>query len=186
VIAGILASGAMVHVWIVLFIQSGHRTGAEMTYQIDDSGLVQLRPKHPDLRIAFDQIASANEDKQWLIIRSRIDGKVMMVYRKVNDYGKLRQIVGEHHKILTGQPIRKNTYFAAARLAALVIAWALFLLPGNTRLRYAAAVAVVVFLAWASPAYWKLCHRVSRLRAAVGLGAAWACAIYLLVAYWSR
>jgi len=187
VIAGILASGAMLHAGLVLIHQGARRAGAEMTYQIDDSGLVQSRSKHPDLRIAFDQIASVIERKDWLIICSRIQGQEMMVYRRVNDYDKLRHIVSEHHEILTGhQPIRKNTYFAAARLIGIITAWALFLLPGNAQLRFAAAAAVVVLFAWASPAYWNLCRRASRLRAAAGLGAAWATTIYLLLAYWPR
>jgi len=180
----IVGCGGMVHASIVLIYWAGRWGARQLTFQLDETGITSLRPSHPSNRIAYSQIERIIEQGYWLEIIPKIGAQRMLVPRAVNDYDQLRSLLIQHHDISTRRPkITRKLLFAVARLGATAAAWAVYLLARNRQLEFASAAIIFIVLGWISPAYWKLCSRGSRWRAAVGLGAVWGAAVYLIVTH---
>ncbi len=158
--------------------QSLRRAERQMVFVLDEQGITRKRPRFPDIRIDFSEIATLGEELRWLVICSAEPRRKIAIPNEVKGFDEIRAELAKHHT-LSARAGLPRTSIALPTIA--VLSWAALFFFRDGRVAIPAGIVAMTSLAIGSHRLWLLLRRGPKRQALwVCLSAVWFSAILLI------
>jgi len=154
-----------------------HAAEHQMSFVLDDSGVVLRRRGHPDVKISFSEMRSVSEEFGRLIIRTGEPVKKIAAPPTVGGY----EIIRTELQRRIALPSRRGFPFRMPALLAIsVLSWVVLFWSGSTVIAVTAAIVGLALVASGSRHLLRLRRNGSRTLSTASVGFAWLVAFLLI------
>ena len=142
-VASLLVLG-LIGVFVLIFRDSMNKFRQKVSFDVVENKVVRRIEGQVPIELPLDQISTVGESSSGLIVRGREPMKGFVIPRAVVGFEQLRQQLSDHSAIV---PIKTKNSLFLARVFALILIIALYvlLLTAKTRLVLVTAAVVLLF-----------------------------------------
>lgn len=176
-IAIIAVLGACFGAYVLVYRETLRYAGRQMIFVLNDHEIIRKRKGFADLKIAFTEMGSLREEMGWLVIRSRDQGKKIIIPNDIKGYENIHTELSKHVAL---SPAAKLNWRGPFIAVLSILSWVSVLWLHEMWAAIFAGLVALMTLASSSNQLWNILRVQKRVLLWCTLALVWSTAILIV------